>query len=65
MKHMHIEKKIKKHEEKGESSISILLNSEHIETRNIRGVGLNRFAVGVPDEHLPKSLTGRFLTFKS
>ena len=36
MKHMHIEKKIKKHEEKGESSISILLNSEHIETRNIK-----------------------------
>ena len=31
----------------------------------IKGIGLNRFAVGVPDEHLPKSLTGRFLTFKS
>ena len=37
MKHMHIEKKIKNHEEKGKSFISFLLNSAHNGTRNIRG----------------------------
>ncbi len=39
MKHMHIEKKIKNHEEKGKSFISFLLNSAHNGTRNITKFG--------------------------